>query len=41
MLNDITLPNEKWKKLINYDNYLISNLGRVWSIRTDRPLNNV
>ena len=35
MLNNITLPNEKWKTLPNFDNYLISNLGRVWSIRNE------
>lgn len=35
MLNNITLPNEKWKTLPNFDNYLISNLSRVWSIRNE------
>ena len=43
MLNNITLPNEFWGTLQNFDNYLISNLGRIWSKigLTDRPLNNV
>lgn len=31
MLNNITLPNEFWGTLQNFDNYLISNLGRIWS----------
>lgn len=32
MLNNIeSLPNEEWKELEHYPNYLISNLGRVWS----------
>lgn len=31
MLNNITLPNEQWKEIPNFDNYLVSNMGRVWS----------
>lgn len=34
MLNNIiSLPDEEWKELENYSNYLISNKGRVWSKR--------
>lgn len=36
MLKDISLPNENWKKLPNFDNYQISNLGRVWSERKQK-----
>lgn len=31
MLNDISLPNEKWGQLPNFSNYFISNLGRIWT----------
>lgn len=36
MLNNISLPNEQWKKHPEFDNYQISNLGRVWSERKQR-----
>ena len=36
MLNNISLPNEQWKKHPNFDNYQISNMGRVWSERKQR-----
>ena len=36
MLNNISLPNEQWKEHPNYSNYLISNLGRVWSKHKQR-----
>ena len=36
MLNNISLPNEQWKKHPEFDNYQISNLGRVWSERRQR-----
>ena len=38
MLNNISLPNEQWKKHFNFDNYRISNLGRVWSERKQRVM---
>ena len=31
MLNNISLPNEQWKKHPDFDNYQISNMGRIWS----------
>jgi hypothetical protein len=38
-LSDITLPNEIWKDLPNFDgNYKISNLGRVYSLVCKRIL---
>lgn len=36
MLNNISLPNEKWKKHPKFDKYQISNLGRVWSERKQK-----
>lgn len=31
LLNNISLPNEQWKKHPNFSKYYISSLGRVWS----------
>lgn len=34
------LPNEEWKPIKNYPNYVISSMGRVMNIRTKRLLKN-
>ena len=31
----ISLPNEEWKKIENFDNYLISNFGRIKNIKEE------
>lgn len=39
MLNNISLPNEQWKRHPDFDNYQISTLGRIWSEKKQRIMN--
>lgn len=38
MLNNISLPNEQWKRHPNFDKYAISNLGRIWSENSQKVM---
>lgn len=38
MLYNYGYEDEEWANILGYPDYLVSNYGRVWSIRSDRPL---
>lgn len=39
MFDEYGYEEEIWKRVDNYPNYMISNFGRVWSVKRNRVLN--
>lgn len=37
-LLDYALPGEEWKEVSGFPNFLISNYGRVWNVRKEKPV---
>jgi hypothetical protein len=37
-LTDYTLPGEEWREVAGFSNFLVSNYGRVWNSRKEKPV---
>lgn len=37
-LLDYALPGEEWREVLGFPNFLISNYGRVWNTRKEKPV---
>lgn len=37
-LKEYTLPGEEWKEITGFENFLVSNYGRVWNKRKEKPV---